>query len=134
MQSNWFQHLSYLDRLFKPQFEYKLSFGWQTGSYFRNRLPQEHFEDKCFLPFPNIYANSSMAKVRSREENALGGEELKILVRKLYRYYPSVKPCISDFSLPFVSLIKSVNQSYKFFLYNVSQIIPFFPPFALLAS
>lgn len=58
--------------MFKPQFEYKLSFGWQTGSYFRNGLPQEHFEDKCFLPFPNIYANSSASKFKSREEKALG--------------------------------------------------------------
>lgn len=61
----------------KPQFEYKLSFGWWTGSYFRNGWPQEHFEDKCFLPFPNIYANSSLGKFKSREEKALekGGIE-----------------------------------------------------------
>lgn len=72
MQTNWFQHLSCLDRVFKPQFEYKLSFGWRTGSYFRNGLPQEHFEDKCFLPLPNIYANSSMGEFKSREEKALG--------------------------------------------------------------
>jgi len=50
--------------VFKPQFECKYSFGWQTGSYFRNGLPQEHFEDKCFLPFPNVYANSSLGEFK----------------------------------------------------------------------
>lgn len=92
LKTNWFQHLSCLDRVFKPQFEYKLSFGWQTGLYFRNSLPQKHFEDKWFLPFPNIYANSSVGKFKSRDEKALRKGEIKDTGEKIVHYYPSVKP------------------------------------------
>lgn len=44
---------------------------------FQKRFTQEHFEDKCFLPFPNVYANSSMGRSLKAEEKALGKEGFK---------------------------------------------------------
>jgi hypothetical protein len=53
------------------------------------------------LPFPNIYADSSIGKFKSRvRRKLLEKDGLKILVRNLCHHHPSMKPVylISSFS------------------------------------
>lgn len=57
--------------MFKPQFEYKLSFGWRTGSYFRNGLPQEHFEDKCFYLFQTFMLIEAWVSLKAERRKLL---------------------------------------------------------------
>lgn len=90
----------------------------------------------AFYLFQTFMLIQARASLKAERRKLLEREGLKILVRKLCHYYPSMKPWIFDFSFPFIALINSVNQSYTFFLYNVSNIIPvfFFFPLALLTS
>lgn len=60
------------------------------------------------------------------EEKALGKGGIKDSGEKIVPLLPSMKTCIFEFSFPFLTLIKSVNQSCKFAAYSVSPVVPFF--------
>lgn len=58
--------------MLKPQFEYKVIFGWQTNSYFRNSLPRQHFTDYFFSLSSNGYLILAWASLKREPEKALG--------------------------------------------------------------
>lgn len=117
------------------QFEYKVSFGWQTNSYFGNSLLRKHSMNKCFyLPFFFFFFTFffffqtdmlilARASLKAEQRRLLGKDRLETLMRKLQDYQPSMKLCMFDFSLPFITLIKSVTSP----LSSLSAMPPNFP-------
>lgn len=112
--------------MFKPQFEYKLSFGWWVGSYFRNDLPQEHFEDKCFLPFQTFMLIQAWASLKQKGECVWKG----IYWRYWWENSTTVVPVWSFAYLisPLPSLLLShQSTSHMNFLSTLSpKLFPFF--------
>lgn len=161
MWTNWFQHLSCLDRVFKPHIEYKLSFGWQTTSLLR-KFTSKIFKDihfifcfpSVFLTFSKLHAHSNMIKLKRRKEQALAEQRIKALVTNC-AIVDLAGSLVCDFSFPFIFLIKSVNQSENFlpvmfFPFSLESLIhlttfligcshlnisfPYFPDFSYLQS